>query len=62
MFPYIHTEKPTIKGNNVLKFITIQSFKLMPSLKANVPAKITIINPKAIKIISLNDSIFNFLS
>ena len=52
MFPYIHTEKPNIKGNNVLRFINIQSFKLMPSLKANVPAKITINNPKAIKIIS----------
>ena len=33
----------------------------MPSLKANVPAKITINNPKAIKIISLNDSILNLL-
>ena len=29
----------------------------MPSLKANVPAKITISNPKAIKSISLDDSI-----
>ena len=59
MFPYIHTDKPTIKGNNVLKFINIQSFKLIPSLKANVPAKITINNAKVIKIISLDDSIFS---
>ena len=32
----------------------------MPSLSANVPAKITISIPKAIKIISSEDSIFNF--
>ena len=32
----------------------------MPSLKANVPAKITISNPKAIKIISWDDSILIF--
>ena len=60
MFPYTQIDKPNIKGNNVLKFTNIQSFKLMPSLKANVPAKITISNPKAIKIISLNDSILIF--
>ena len=49
-------------GNNDLKFIKIYSFKLIPSLKANVPAKITISNPKAIRIISLDDSIMNFIS
>jgi len=43
-----------------LKFIKIYSLKLIPSLNANVPAKITISNPRAIKIISLDDSIFNF--
>ena len=32
----------------------------MPSLKANVPAKITISNPKAIKITSWDDSILIF--
>ena len=31
----------------------------MPSLRANVPAKITIINPNAIRIISWDDSIMN---
>ena len=61
MFPYIQNEKPITIGNNVLKFIKIYSLKLIPSLNANVPAKITISNPKAIKIISLDDSIFNFL-
>ena len=61
MFPYSQIDKPIIKGNNVLKLIDIQSRKLMPSLNANVPAKITISNPKAIKINSLDDSIFNFL-
>ena len=61
MFPYIQNEKPTTMGNNVLKFIKIYSLKLIPSLNANVPAKITISNPKAIRIISLDDSIFNFL-
>ena len=34
----------------------------MPSLNANVPAKITINNPKAMKIISLDDSIINFFN
>ena len=34
----------------------------MPSLKANVPAKITISNPKAIKIISLDDPILIFFN
>ena len=61
MFPYIQNEKPITIGNNVLKFIKIYSLKLIPSLNANVPAKITISNPKAIKIISLDDSIFNVL-
>jgi len=61
MFPYIQKEKPINMGNNNLKFIKIYSLKLTPSLNANVPAKITISNPKAIKIISLDDSIFNFL-
>ena len=61
MFPYIQNEKPITSGNNDLKFIKIYSFKLIPSLSANVPAKITISIPKAIKIISLDDSIFNFL-
>ena len=60
MFPYIQNDKPTTKGNNDLKFIKIQSLKLIPSLNANVPAKIAISNPKAIKIISTEDSIFNF--
>jgi len=59
MFPYIQNDNPIIKGNNDLKFINIQSLKLMPSLNASVPAKITISNPKAIKVISLDDSIFN---
>ena len=61
MFPYIQNEKPITIGNNDLKFIKIYSLKLIPSLNANVPAKITISNPKAIKSISLDDSIFNFL-
>ncbi len=61
MFPYIQNEKPMTSGNNDLKFIKIYSLKLIPSLSANVPAKITISNPKAIRIISLDDSIFNFL-
>ena len=61
MFPYIQNEKPITMGNNDLKFIKIYSLKLIPSLNAKVPAKITISNPKAIKIISLDDSIFNFL-
>ena len=61
MFPYIQNENPITRGNNDLKFIKIYSFKLIPSLSANVPAKITISNPKAIRIISLDDSIFNFL-
>ena len=61
MFPYIQNEKPITIGNNDLKFIKIYSLKLIPSLSANVPAKITISNPKAIRIISLDDSIFNFL-
>ena len=34
----------------------------MPSLNAKVPAKMTISNPKAIKISSLNDSILNFFN
>ena len=35
----------------------------MPSLRANVPAKITISNPKAISIICWDDSIIdNFLN
>ena len=61
MFPYIQNEKPITSGNNDLKFIKIYSLKLIPSLSANVPAKITMSNPKAIRIISLEDSIFNFL-
>ena len=61
MFPYIQNEKPITSGNNDLKFIKIYSLKLIPSLSANVPAKITISIPKAIKIISSEDSIFNFL-
>ena len=61
MFPYIQKEKPITSGNNDLKFIKIYSLRLIPSLSANVPAKITISIPKAIKIISLDDSIFNFL-
>ena len=61
MFPYIQNENPITSGNNDLKFIKIYSLKLIPSLNANVPAKITISNPKAIRIISLDDSIFNFL-
>jgi len=61
MFPYIQNENPITSGNNDLKFIKIYSLKLIPSLNANVPAKITISNPKAIKIISLDGSIFNFL-
>ena len=60
MFPYIQKEKPITSGNNDLKFIKIYSLKLIPSLSANVPAKITISIPKAIKIISSEDSIFNF--
>ena len=61
MFPYIQNENPITSGNNDLKFIKIYSLKLIPSLSANVPAKITISNPKAIRIISFDDSIFNFL-
>ena len=61
MFPYIQNEKPITSGNNDLKLIKIYSLKLIPSLSANVPAKITISNPRAIRIISLDDSIFNFL-
>ena len=61
MFPYIQNEKPITSGNNDLKFIKIYSLKLIPSLNAKVPAKITISIPKAIKIISSDDSIFNFL-
>ena len=61
MFPYIQNIKPITSGNNDLKFITIYSLKLIPSLNAKVPANITISIPKAIKIISLDDSIFNFL-
>ena len=61
MFPYIQNENPITRGNNVLKFIKIYSLKLIPSLSANVPAKITISIPKAMKIISSEDSIFNFL-
>ena len=60
MFPYIQNEKPITSGNNDLKFIKIYSLKLIPSLNANVPAKITISIPKAIKIISLEDSILKF--
>ena len=58
IFPYIQIENPITIGNNDLKFIKIYSLKLIPSLNANDPAKITISNPKAIKIISLDDSIF----
>jgi len=61
MFPYIQNENPITRGNNDLKFIKIYSLKLIPSLNAKVPAKITISIPKAIKIISSDDSIFNFL-
>ena len=61
MFPYIQNENPITSGNNDLKFIKIYSLKLIPSLSANVPAKITISNPKEIRIISLDDSIVNFL-
>ena len=61
MFPYIQNENPITSGNNDLKFIKIYSLKLIPSLNAKVPAKITISIPKAIKIISSEDSIFNFL-
>ena len=60
MFPYIQNEKPTTIGNNDLKFIKIYSLKLIPSLNANVPAKITISIPKVIKIISSEDSILKF--
>ena len=52
MFPYIQNENPITSGNNDLKFIKIYSLKLIPSLSAKVPAKITIGIPKAIKIIS----------
>ena len=61
MFPYIQNENPITSGNNDLKLIKIYSLKLIPSLNAKVPANITIIIPKAIKIISSDDSIFNFL-
>ena len=61
MFPYIQNENPINSGNNDLKFIKIYSLKLIPSLNAKVPAKITISIPKEIKIISSEDSIFNFL-
>ena len=61
MFPYIQNENPITSGNNDLKFIKIYSLKLIPSLNAKVPAKITISIPKAIKIISSDDCIFNFL-
>ena len=61
MFPYIQNENPITSGNNDLKLIKIYSLKLIPSLNAKVPANITISIPKAIKIISLDDSIFNFL-
>ena len=57
MFPHIQNENPITSGNNDLKFIKIYSLKLIPSLSANVPAKITISIPKAIKIISSEDSI-----
>ena len=60
MFPYIQNENPITSGNNDLKFIKIYSLKLIPSLNAKVPAKITISIPKAIKIISLDDSILKF--
>ena len=58
MFPYIQNENPITSGNNDLKFIKIYSLKLIPSLNAKVPAKITISIPKAIKIISSEDSIY----
>ena len=61
MFPYIQNENPITSGNNDLKLIKIYSLKLIPSLNAKVPAKITISIPKAIKIISSDDSIFNFI-
>ena len=61
MFPYIQNENPITMGNNDLKFIKIYSLKLIPSLNAKVPAKMTISIPKAIKITSSEDSIFNFL-
>ena len=61
IFPYIQNENPITSGNNDLKFIKIYSLKLIPSLNAKVPANITISIPKTIKIISLDDSIFNFL-
>ena len=61
MFPYIQNENPITSGNNDLKLIKIYSLKLIPSLNAKVPANITISIPKAIKIISSDDSIFNFL-
>ena len=61
MFPYIQNENPITSGNNDLKLIKIYSLKLIPSLNAKVPANITISIPKAIKIISSEDSIFNFL-
>ena len=61
MFPDIQNENPITSGNNDLKLIKIYSLKLIPSLNAKVPAKITISIPKAIKIISSDDSIFNFL-
>ena len=62
MFPYIQNDNPMTIGNNDLKFIKIYSLKLIPSLKANVPAKITMSNPRAIKIISLEDSILNYVN
>ena len=61
MFPYIQNENPITSGNNDLKLIKIYSLKLIPSLNAKVPANITISIPKAINIISSEDSIFNFL-
>ena len=60
MFPYIQNENPITSGNNDLKFIKIYSLNLIPSLNAKVPAKITISIPKAIKVISLDDSILKF--
>ena len=60
MFPYIQNENPITSGNNDLKFIKIYSLKLIPSLNAKVPANITISIPKAIKIISSDDSILKF--
>ena len=62
MFPYIQNENPTTNGNNDLKLINIYSLKLIPSLNANVPAKITISNPNAIKVTSLDNSILNFFN